>query len=87
MIQTPPIATMSNMHEYVKLLLNKYVKPHLTVGATEVHIVFDNPDGLPETPKEIEHRRRDKGTDSQHTCMVYQSSPTQMEIDAWLQSL
>ncbi len=42
MIQTPPIATMSNMHEYVKLLLYKYVKPHLRVGANEVHVVFDN---------------------------------------------
>ncbi len=74
MIQTPPIATMSNMHEYVKLLLNKYVKPHLKVGAKEVHVVFDNPDGLLETPKEIEHCRRDKGTDSQHVCIAFTSS-------------
>lgn len=74
MIQTPPIASMSNMHEYAMLLLNKYVKPHLSVGATEIHVVFDNPDALPETTKEIEHRRRDTGLDSQHECMTFTGS-------------
>ncbi len=52
-----PIPTMSTMKYYVKLLFSKYVKPHFQ----EVHVVFDNPSALPESPKEIEHRRRDKG--------------------------
>ncbi len=61
MIQTSPIPTMSTMKDYVKLLFSKYVKPHFQAGVIEVHVVFDNPSALPESPKEIEHRRRDKG--------------------------
>ena len=57
MIQTPAIATMSTMQDYVKLLHNRYVKPHLIAGAIEVHVVFDHPGGLPEAPKEIEYQR------------------------------
>ena len=74
MVQTPAIPTMSNMQDYVKLLLDKYVRIHLAAGAKQVHIVFDNPDGLPETPKEIEHRRRDKVQDEQHKCVTLNSS-------------
>ena len=74
MIQTPAIATMSTMQDYVKLLLNRYVKPHLIAGAIEVHVVFDHPGGLPETPKEIEHRRRYKEVDQQHNCLSFSNT-------------
>ena len=74
MIQTPAIATMSTMPDYVKLLLDRYVKPHLIPGAIEVHVVFDHPGGLPETPKEIEHRLRYKEVDQQHNCLSFSST-------------
>ena len=71
MIQTSPLPTMSFMKDYVKLLVSKYVRPHLQVGVREVHVVFDNPDSPMETPKEIEHRRRDKNID--HKCTTFWS--------------
>lgn len=73
MIQTPPLPTMSLMKDYVKLLLAKHINPHLRAGATEVHVVFDNPGSLTETPKEIEHRRRDKN-DNDHKCTSFESN-------------
>lgn len=52
MVQTTPFPTMENMKEYC--LSCTYVKPHYSAGATEVYVIFDNPGGLPETPKELE---------------------------------
>ena len=74
MIQTPPLPIMEQMQDYVKLLLTKYVKPHLVAGAKEVHIVFDNPGSLSETPKELEHVRRDKDNEAAHQCLSFKSS-------------
>ena len=66
------------MREYVKLILFKYVKPHLTAGAFEVHVVFDYPGGLGESPKEIEQRRRDQTRDQtdkfEHKCTTLSSA-------------
>ncbi len=69
LIQTPPMTTMGCMKDYVHLLLVKAVHPHLKAGVTEIHVIFDNPGSLPETPKEIEHRRRDSAAqDDSHAC-------------------
>ena len=75
MIQTYPLSHMETMDSYAKLLLQKYVCPHLFAGATEVHIVFDNPSSQTESPKEIEQFRRDQtATTENHDCAVFQSS-------------
>ena len=58
-IQTSPLYTMQTMEDYSKMLLNIYVGLHFHVGALVVHIVFDNPSGLPESPKQFEQTRRD----------------------------
>ena len=73
-IQTPPLPIMEQMQDYVKLLLTKYVKPYLVAGAEEVHVVFDNPGSLSETPKELEHVRRDKDNEAAHQCLPFESS-------------
>ena len=72
LIQIPPIPTMGGMKDYVNLLLTKSVRPHLKAGVIEVHVVFDNPGSLSETPKEIEHRRRDMAQQkSTHECVQF----------------
>ena len=45
------IPTVNHIKEHVNCLLTRFVRPHL---ATEVHVVFDTPGSMPETPKEIE---------------------------------
>ncbi len=66
---------MSCMQDYVKLLLSRFVRPHLVAGAKEVHIVFDVPGAQQETPKEIEQYRRDKTPNDtgnrQHHCTSF----------------
>ena len=68
MIQTTPLPTMSCIREYVQLLLAQYVRPHFRAGAQEVHVVFDNPGSMKETPKEIEQKRRDNNADKTRAC-------------------
>ncbi len=68
MIQTSPLPTMSSMNEYAHFLLNQYVRPHLRVGVQEVHVVFDSPGSMRESPKELEQRRRDGSVKEHHDC-------------------
>ena len=83
-IQTEPFPTMENMKEYVQMLFLKYAKPHFNAGVIQVHVIFDNPGALPETPKEIEQNRRDKQQGdlaTVHTCLQFQHS--QAIPDKW----
>ena len=74
-IQTPPFPTMEHMKEYAQMLFIRYVTPHYNRNATEVHVVFDNPGGLAETPKEIEQKRRDAASaeSMDHKCTTFHS--------------
>jgi len=63
---------MSCMQDYVKLLLARFVRPQFAAGVKEVHVVFDCPGSLAETPKELEQRRRDKAVESaNHHCTAF----------------
>ena len=71
MVQTEPFPTMENMKEYVKMLFLKYGRPHYVFGVLKVHVIFDNPGTLPETPKELEQKRRNMktaNTNLNHEC-------------------
>ena len=71
MIQTSPLPGMSCMREYAELLLSQYVRPHFQAGSQEVHIVFDSPGSMAETPKELEQKRRDStaiNSGTNHVC-------------------
>ena len=86
LIQTNPIPTMNYMQQYVQLLMNQFVAPHFKAGVQEVHVVFDSPGSMAETPKELEQKRRDKSAnqESGHECTEFQSST---EIPAKWRSL
>lgn len=74
MIQISPLPTMSCMQDYVKLLISKFLQPHLRCGVKEIHVVFDAPGSQNESPKEIEQYRRDKTVvtrDIQHHCTSF----------------
>lgn len=59
MIQTSPLPKMENMREYARLLVIRYVWPHYRDGTSTVHVIFDYPGGLDESPKQLEQSRRD----------------------------
>ena len=76
MIQTTPLPTMGSMQEYAQFLLHQFVRPHLSVGVQEVHVVFDSPGSMKESPKELEHRRRDSSVSRSHECITINSTST-----------
>ena len=57
MIQTSPLSSIESMREYAEILLIRYVQPHYQAGVLEVHVIFDYPSGLPESPKILEQSR------------------------------
>ena len=48
------------MSDYGKFLYSRFVQTQFKRGCQEVHIIFDNPGRLRNTPKYFEHLRRDK---------------------------
>ena len=73
-IQSSPLPSMGCMREYSKWLLDQHVRPHLRAGAKEVHVVFDSPGSMRESPKELEQRRRDSNADDTHKCTEISST-------------
>ena len=77
MIQMAPIPTFEKMEEYANMLLVRYVQPHFRAGVATVHIIFDLPGGLPESPKQLEQSRRDSAKSAKlatHQCTTFNSS-------------
>ena len=58
MINTTPLGSHKVVAEYAKFFV--YVIVHFKNGCDEVHIVFDSPGRLQNTPEYFEHKRRDK---------------------------
>ena len=58
-INTSPLSTHRTAKDYTEFLLRRFVVSHFSRGCNEVHIVFDNPGRLPDSPKSFERRRRD----------------------------
>ena len=80
LIHTRPLASSSSMQDYVKLLLRRFIKPHFQSGVHELHLVFDNPGGQQENPKELEWERRDNNKPT-HFCESF--SEDLMIPEAW----
>ena len=89
MIQTTPSPGISCMKEYAELLMAQYVRPHLQAGSLEVHVIFDNPGSMSETPKEIEQKRRDSTAskkDANRRCTeITSNTPIQSNWRAFLE--
>lgn len=67
----------TTMEDYIKLLLNRFVKHHTDSGVNEVHINFDHPNNTLH-PKCIEHELRDQhATLTQH---VHHKFSDQMRV-------
>ena len=61
-INTTPLGSHKTMADYSRFIMRRYVLSEMYRGATEVHIIFDNPGCLgTNTPKYFEQKRRDEG--------------------------
>ena len=73
MLNTTPLSTHSIIKEAL-FLLRRFVINFFSSGTNQVHIVFDNPGRLPNTPKAFERKRRDseRTVSSDHMCYSLQ---------------
>ena len=60
LINTVPLGTHKTLADYARFLMTRYIMTQFNKGSHEVHVIFDNPGRLPNTPKSFEHARRDK---------------------------
>ena len=70
MINTSPIGSQSTYSDYAKFLMQRHIIAHFHKGCIEVHLLFDNPGQLKNSPKYFEQKRRDELAiiDTGHTC-------------------
>ena len=78
MINTTPLGSHKVMAEYAKFLFTRFVIVYFKKGCDEVHIIFDSPGRLQNTPKYFEHKRRDKLAivKTNHCCDIITSDTT-----------
>ena len=70
MINTSPLGSHSTFVDYARFLMQRLITPHFSRGCTEVHLLFDNPGQLKDTPKFFEHKRSDESATiaTNHAC-------------------
>lgn len=59
LINTYPLSSHKTLGAYSSFLLERFILPQFHKGSHEVHVVFDNPGRLQNTPKFFEQKRRD----------------------------
>ena len=60
LINITPWSAHKCMREYTNFLLRQRIFPHFRNGATEVHLLFDDPDCQVFSPKSFERQHRDQ---------------------------
>lgn len=59
MINTTPLGSHRTFADYANFLCKRFLIPQFAKWAKEVHLLFDNPGRLADTPKHFERQRRD----------------------------
>ena len=57
LINTAPLGNHNTFNDYCKFVIRRFIIPRYTQGAKTVHVIFDNPGRLLETPKSHERKR------------------------------
>ena len=75
LINITPWSAHRNMGEYADFLLRQHILMHYRNGATEVHLLFDDPECQAESPKYFERLYRDQTnpTPEEHWCSSFTS--------------
>ena len=73
LINTNPLGSHKTLGDYAKFLMTRFLLPQFKRGSREVHVLFDNPGRLENTPKYFEHMRRDASAKlvDDHCCDAF----------------
>ena len=69
-LNTSPLCSHRTFADYSNFLSKRFLTPHFNNGAREVHLIFDNPGRMEQTPKHFERKRRDLSANvvAGHVC-------------------
>ena len=73
------------LEEYTKILLTQFILTQFSCGSTEVHVIFDNPERVRNTPKSLEQSRHDctSTISPDHTCEPLLSTAKIQPLSCW----
>lgn len=73
LINIKPWSAHKNMGEYAEFLLRQHILVHFRNGASEVHLLFDDPECQVQSPKYFERLHRDQAnpTPDDHYCTTF----------------
>ncbi len=76
MLNTTPLGTHRTFADYSQFLMKLFILPQFGKGASQVHVIFDNPGRLEQTRKYFERKRRDATAPiaTGHTCDEFHGS-------------
>ncbi len=88
LINTKPLGSHKTLADYANFLLRRHAVSQFSKGAEEVHIIFDNPGRLANTPKYFEQKRRDatRKVHLEHYCDDLQGD-TKLSHGRWQDNL
>ena len=74
-INTTPLGTHRTLADYAQFLIRRFILPQFSKDSKEVHVIFDNPSRLQQTPKYFERLRHDAiaPVATGHTCDEFHS--------------
>ena len=76
MLNTTPLGTHRTFADYSQFLIKRSIIPQFRKGANQVHVIFDNPGRLHQTPKYFERKCRDATASitTGHMCDEFQAT-------------
>lgn len=81
LLSTAPLGSHKTLADYAKFLMSRYLLTHFHSGSIEVHIIFDNPGRLSNTPKYFQQLHMAQITVG-HCCNDL-SAGTRLEPSKW----
>ena len=84
-INTKPLGCHSYLEEYTNFLLTRCILTQFYRGSTEVHVIFDNPERVRNTPKSLEQSRHDStsSVSPDNTCKPLLPTTKIPPISCW----
>ena len=86
MTQTSPISVTATFKDYSEFLVKCYLSPHIKGNTNEIHVLFDDPDQMQESPKQIERKRRNESHSivKQHHCINIHDKDHVLQTGVWI---
>ena len=71
LINVNPLNQHKKLQDYCKFIMERFIKSEFRKGCNEIHVIFDNPGSLEQSPKYFEQKRRDQEVSSTSNSMHY----------------